>query len=464
MSNPTYINKLGSTVIKGNFFNDDAVDSSGNIVSLASSQFKRDVYVNGDLLLGKETATPTEYTDANGNTINTIVYSTTGGNLTVNLQGQTFMVTPTIIKYLSTLSDDITTLLNSKRDVADTNFDTLTLNNVNVATQNYVNSQINNIVSSAPEALNTLSELAQALGNDPNFATTITNMIGSKTTLSAVQANNNTWTGTNTFDTSLPTSILMPSNINDLTTKMYVDNTFLSKSDANSNYLNKTDASNNYLSKVDASNNYLTITNATNNYLTQTNATENYLSKTEAGNVYLTITNASNTYLTQDNATENYLSKTEATNNYLTITNASNTYLTQTNASNTYLTQTTASDNYLSKTDANTDFLKKSDATNTYLSISNALSTYGGLSSNNAWTGTNTFNSSLPTTTLTPNQPNQFITKSYADSTYTTSGNVVGANNDWTGTNTFNSYLPTSTLTPTSANQLITKNMRMIHF
>jgi hypothetical protein len=35
-----------------------------------------------------------------------------------------------------------------------------------------------------------LSELAQALGNDPNFATTITNMIGSKTTLSAVQANN----------------------------------------------------------------------------------------------------------------------------------------------------------------------------------------------------------------------------------------------------------------------------------
>jgi hypothetical protein len=72
MSNPTYINKLGSTVIKGNLFNGDTVDSSGNIVSLASSQFKRGIYVNGDLLLGKETATPTEYTDASGNTINTI--------------------------------------------------------------------------------------------------------------------------------------------------------------------------------------------------------------------------------------------------------------------------------------------------------------------------------------------------------------------------------------------------------
>ena len=38
------------------------------------------------------------------------------------------------------------------------------------------------IVNSAPETLDTLNELATALGNDPNFATTITNQIGQKYT------------------------------------------------------------------------------------------------------------------------------------------------------------------------------------------------------------------------------------------------------------------------------------------
>ena len=37
-----------------------------------------------------------------------------------------------------------------------------------------------NIVNSAPETLDTLQELAQALGNDPNFATTVANKIGTK--------------------------------------------------------------------------------------------------------------------------------------------------------------------------------------------------------------------------------------------------------------------------------------------
>ena len=49
-------------------------------------------------------------------------------------------------------------------------------------TSTYVNNRISSLVSSAPEALNTLNELALALGNDPNFATTVTNLISSKWT------------------------------------------------------------------------------------------------------------------------------------------------------------------------------------------------------------------------------------------------------------------------------------------
>lgn len=50
------------------------------------------------------------------------------------------------------------------------------------ATETYVNTQVSGLVDSAPETLNTLNELAAALGDDPNFATTIATQIGSKVT------------------------------------------------------------------------------------------------------------------------------------------------------------------------------------------------------------------------------------------------------------------------------------------
>lgn len=49
-----------------------------------------------------------------------------------------------------------------------------------VATQSYVSTAITNLVNSAPSTLDTLNELATALGNDPNFATTIATSIGTK--------------------------------------------------------------------------------------------------------------------------------------------------------------------------------------------------------------------------------------------------------------------------------------------
>lgn len=53
-------------------------------------------------------------------------------------------------------------------------------NNLKVATESYVTSAINNLVNAAPGALDTLDELAAALGDDANFATTVTNLIGTK--------------------------------------------------------------------------------------------------------------------------------------------------------------------------------------------------------------------------------------------------------------------------------------------
>ena len=49
-----------------------------------------------------------------------------------------------------------------------------------LASTTYVDNRVAGIVNSAPETLDTLNELAQALGNDPNFATTVANQIGTK--------------------------------------------------------------------------------------------------------------------------------------------------------------------------------------------------------------------------------------------------------------------------------------------
>ena len=48
------------------------------------------------------------------------------------------------------------------------------------ATQSYVTTQIANLVDSAPGTLDTLNELAAALGDDPNFATSVATSIGTK--------------------------------------------------------------------------------------------------------------------------------------------------------------------------------------------------------------------------------------------------------------------------------------------
>lgn len=66
----------------------------------------------------------------------------------------------------------------------------------------------------------------------------------------------------------------------------------------------------------------------------------------------------------------------------------------------------------------------------------------GTLSGTNAWTGTNSFNTALPTSTVTPSGSTDLLTKAYGDATY----GILTAANDWSGAaNTFeaNPLFPT---------------------
>jgi len=57
-------------------------------------------------------------------------------------------------------------------------------NDTDAASKAYVDTAVSNVVDSAPGALDTLNELAAALGDDANFSTTITNSLATKLNLS----------------------------------------------------------------------------------------------------------------------------------------------------------------------------------------------------------------------------------------------------------------------------------------
>lgn len=91
-------------------------------------------------------------------------------------------------------------------------------NTTQIATTAYVQTEIADLIASAPGALDTLDELAAALGDDANFATTVTNSLAGKLSLSG-----GTMTGAIAMGTNKITGAGDPTNAQDVATKNYVD-------------------------------------------------------------------------------------------------------------------------------------------------------------------------------------------------------------------------------------------------
>ena len=87
-----------------------------------------------------------------------------------------------------------------------------------VATTAFVGTAVSNLVASAPAALDTLNELAAALGNDASFSTTVTNSIATKLPLAG-----GTMSGAIAMGTNKITSMGTPTASTDAATKGYVD-------------------------------------------------------------------------------------------------------------------------------------------------------------------------------------------------------------------------------------------------
>ncbi len=80
-----------------------------------------------------------------------------------------------------TSTDDASLILVADTTDSGSTFDSKKITKANLlsgqATETYVTTQINALIDSAPGALNTLNELAAAIGDDANYSTTVTNLV-----------------------------------------------------------------------------------------------------------------------------------------------------------------------------------------------------------------------------------------------------------------------------------------------
>ena len=98
-------------------------------------------------------------------------------------------------------------------------------NTTQIATTAYVQTEITDLIAAAPGALDTLNELASALGNDAAFSTTVTNSLATKLPLAG-----GTMSGAIAMGTNKITGLGDPTNAQDAVTKYYLDNVVLAPS------------------------------------------------------------------------------------------------------------------------------------------------------------------------------------------------------------------------------------------
>ena len=91
-------------------------------------------------------------------------------------------------------------------------------NPADAATKQYVDTSIQNVIDTAPAALDTLNELAAAINDDANFASTVTNSLSQK-----VSKNGDSMSGILNMGNNKVTSLAAPTATGDAANKSYVD-------------------------------------------------------------------------------------------------------------------------------------------------------------------------------------------------------------------------------------------------
>ena len=249
-----FVNVSGTATEQFRVQNGAVLPVTTNTVDFGSSSYKfKDFYLAGTATLYNAVATTATIATATvqGGTVNntvignttaqaitgTLITASTGfsgpltgavtGNVTGNLTGNvtgvvTGSLTGNVTASTGTSSFNDVTIngglnMNAGTAATITNL-TAPTNAADAATKSYVDTSISNLVASAPTTLDTLNEIATALGNDPNLSTTLTNSIATKLPLAG-----GTMSGAIAMGTSKITGLGTPTAGTDATTKTYVD-------------------------------------------------------------------------------------------------------------------------------------------------------------------------------------------------------------------------------------------------
>ncbi len=196
-------------------------------VTAASLDISGDADIDGTLEADAYTVNGTALNEYIADTVGAMVSSNTETNITVTYEDSD----NTLDFVIATLNQDTTgnaataTALETARTIGGTSFDgtanitpanatnavnvTGTIasavtgttqsasdNSTKIATTAYVETAVASLIDSAPGALNTLNELAAAIGDDANFSTTITNSLATKVPLSTIDTKGDIYVGT----------------------------------------------------------------------------------------------------------------------------------------------------------------------------------------------------------------------------------------------------------------------------
>lgn len=200
----------GTLTANGTFASSNAVVTGGTINSTPIGATTPST-VRGSTV----TATTGFVGGLTGNVTGNLTGNVTGnvvGNLTGNVTGNVTASTGT-----TTLNNLV---VNGTADFTNTKLTNITTPTLasDAANKGYVDATVAAVIDSAPAALDTLNELAAALGDDANFAGTVTTALATKLPLAG-----GTMSGAIAMGTSKITGLGDPTALQDAATKAYVD-------------------------------------------------------------------------------------------------------------------------------------------------------------------------------------------------------------------------------------------------
>jgi hypothetical protein len=201
----TTISSAGQATLASVDINGGAID--GATIGANSASPITGTTITGTSLVGPVTGNLT------GNSSGTHTGPVTGA-VTGNLTGN---VTSSGTSTFNNVTIDGTLNMNAGTSATITNLSAPTNDN-DAARKVDVDNAVANLVDSAPGTLDTLNELAAALGDDPDFATTITNSIATKLPLAG-----GTMTGAIAMSTNKITGVGDPTAAQDVSSKAYTD-------------------------------------------------------------------------------------------------------------------------------------------------------------------------------------------------------------------------------------------------